>query len=271
MKNSKLLAAFLLLITPIMVYAQKLPAKQQVSLRAPVNIKIDGKATEWDNKFQAYNNATNIFYTIANDNDNLYLAVQATDPLITRKIIIGGVKLTIDAGKQANGKEVAITYPAFANENRPIMNLKDKPMGSKNQPLDNEALNSFISGINKLFWDRSKEIKVQGIPAITDSLISVYNDNDIKAVARFDEQADYIYELAIPLKYCGNAAKFNYTITLTGSPQVDGTTVVRDPAGNITKIQVLVGPGAPPILNPSDMAMISSPTYLTGEYTLATK
>ena len=38
--------------------AQKLPNVQATSLRAPANIKIDGKATEWNDKFQAYNHST---------------------------------------------------------------------------------------------------------------------------------------------------------------------------------------------------------------------
>jgi hypothetical protein len=39
--------------------AQKLPNVQQVSLRAPANIKIDGKATEWSG-FKALNTATDV-------------------------------------------------------------------------------------------------------------------------------------------------------------------------------------------------------------------
>ena len=37
--------------------AQKLPNTQETSLRAPANLKVDGKPTEWNNQFQAYNKA----------------------------------------------------------------------------------------------------------------------------------------------------------------------------------------------------------------------
>ncbi len=40
---------------------RKLPNVQQVSLRAPANINIDGKTTEWNNRFQAYNDTTHVY------------------------------------------------------------------------------------------------------------------------------------------------------------------------------------------------------------------
>ena len=71
--------------------AQKLPNVQKDGVRAPANIRIDGKTTEWDNKFEAYNKATDVFYTISNDDNYLYVTVQATQAAIIRKIIGGGV------------------------------------------------------------------------------------------------------------------------------------------------------------------------------------
>jgi len=81
--------------------AQNLPNAQQRSLWAPATIKIDGKPTEWNNQFQAYNHATDILYTISNDNDNLYLIIQASKPRIIDKIIDVGVTFIINtAGKK---------------------------------------------------------------------------------------------------------------------------------------------------------------------------
>ena len=44
-----------LTIIALPAHAQKLPKVQKTSIRAPENIKIDGKANEWDNKYQAFN------------------------------------------------------------------------------------------------------------------------------------------------------------------------------------------------------------------------
>ena len=45
------------------VQAQKLPNKQEISFRAPANVKIDGKATEWGD-FKAYNSAIELLMMI---------------------------------------------------------------------------------------------------------------------------------------------------------------------------------------------------------------
>jgi len=101
MKNYSLLPvklvlyALLVLLISINVNAQKLPALQKESLYAPANIKIDGKATEWDNKFQAYNAANSIFYTLSNDDKNLYLVVFTSENEALSKIIYGGITLTV--------------------------------------------------------------------------------------------------------------------------------------------------------------------------------
>jgi len=92
--------------------AQKLPNVQLASVRAPADIKIDGKATEWNYPFQAYNRATDVFYTLSNDDDNLYLTLQATDEDIIRKIINGRISFTINkSGKKSEQDAVVITYP----------------------------------------------------------------------------------------------------------------------------------------------------------------
>lgn len=78
--------AILILSGASIAQAQKLPKVQTTGIKAPVDIKIDGKPTEWT-QFEAYNNATDFYYTFSNDNDNLYLAVQATDYRIIQKLL----------------------------------------------------------------------------------------------------------------------------------------------------------------------------------------
>src|ERR1700761_303273 len=100
--------------------AQKLPNVQTASLRAPANMKIDGKATEWNNQFQAYNHATDIFYTISNDDSKLYLTVRATDKQVMNKILRGGVTFTVQpSGKKTDKDGISITYPLFDQKSIP--------------------------------------------------------------------------------------------------------------------------------------------------------
>ena len=59
MKNAWIIISFLVIYTS--TTAQTLPLKQEISLRAPSNIKLDGKSTEWGDKFQAFDKATEVF------------------------------------------------------------------------------------------------------------------------------------------------------------------------------------------------------------------
>ncbi len=58
---------WVILLFTTQAIGQKLPNIQTASLRASANIKVDGKAAEWGNKLEAYNNTTEVFYTLAND------------------------------------------------------------------------------------------------------------------------------------------------------------------------------------------------------------
>lgn len=98
MKNLKEIAVILLLFSFSLSYAQEISPelKSKNSIRAPANIKIDGKVTEWNNKFQAYSYHTQFYYTVSNDDKYLYLTVQATDWVIISRIFNGGITFTIN-------------------------------------------------------------------------------------------------------------------------------------------------------------------------------
>jgi len=205
----------------LMAGAQKLPNTQQQSLRLPANFKIDGKAIEWNNQFRAYNKSTDVYYTIANDDEHLYLIMQATDPkMISKMIGGGGVTLTIQkSGKKSDKGGISIMYPVFDKKTRPAFNLiaiqdkEDAHPGSVNK-------DSVMSAYNKTLGDRSKLISITGIAGM-DSLISVYNEDGIKVAGMFDNKLAYTYELSVDLKQLGltinDAAKFAYHTNIGSS------------------------------------------------------
>lgn len=225
MKRSIYFSVVLLLIS-LAASAQKLPNIQETSLRAPGTIKVDGKATEWNNQFQAYNKATEVFYTLSNDNERLYLTVQAIDLDIINKIICGGVTLTINgSGKMKDQGGVAITYPALdktlfpGNRISPVHTSHGAPPVNLDRP-DNWPADSFMVIINKDLISKAKDIRVEGVKEISNHLLSIYNQEGIKASALFDNKTAFTSELAIPLKYLGLSANmpkpFVYNIKLKG-------------------------------------------------------
>jgi hypothetical protein len=211
MKAAKLISITALHIICLAAYAQKLPNVQAVSMPAPAGIKVDGRPTEWSNGFQAFNHATGVYYTIANDTENLYLVVQGTDAHTAEKIISGGVTLTIkNPDKKSSAQPVALTFPFVLPKDRfPIVQkIKEK---NEDKPFDQDEL-------NKQLISAEKEIDVRGIKEIQDTIISVYNDAGIIAATRIDSKKVLTYELSIPLKYLqqniDSKLSFNYNIRL---------------------------------------------------------
>jgi hypothetical protein len=255
--------------------AQKLPNKQVVSVRAPINIKIDGKASEWGDKLQAHNKATEVLYTIANDDENLYLVIQATKRDIVEKIAYGGITFSINsADKKEN---VALTFPKYESNSSYHAGLNSKPDIASDTILYKMQLDSFVRAKNNQMGIKFKFIEVEGIKDMG-PLISVYNDVKIKANIRLDNQLSYTYELAIPLKYLSSVINsfggFTYNIRLNGAAN-NHTTMALNSTGKDIIIYDASGKavtGIPVMYEASAAKMgLSYPTDFTAEYTLAKK
>lgn len=231
MKN--VLLSIALLFTFSVTQAQKLPNIQTANLKAPTNTKVDGKATEWGG-MQAYNKATEVSYTIANDANNLYLVIQTADPDIIHRIVNGRVTLTINkAGKKSEDNAVAISYPVFEKGNRPGLSLREKLTTSK-------IADSLMLTNNRRLETTAKLIKVTGVAGL-DTLISIYNEKGVKAAATFDNKMLFTCEMAISLKLLDlSNGKFACNIRLNGVSfdDVPGITVGRSADGQITSIDI---------------------------------
>jgi len=201
------------LTVSVLTQAQKLPNIQEASLRAPSNVMIDGKAQEWNNQFQAYNHAADIFYTISNDDNKLYLIIQAIDHTVINKILGGGIIFTVNTSGEKNLSNGArLTYPILDLHNRIWVNLPD-------QPDNTNQADSIMNVKNKDFANKSKIIGVKGVKGL-DTILSIYNRDGIKAAGTFNSKLYFTYELSIDLKLLGlaigNPAKFAYNIRLPG-------------------------------------------------------
>jgi len=256
MKNSTTILPALLLIASFTANAQSLPSVQKISVRAPANIKIDGKATEWDDKFQAYNHATDVFYTLSNDDENLYLTVKATDHFIADKILRGGITLVINHTlTKKDNTAVSVTYPVLRNADMSAVTNLFSQKGNEKRDANGAAIQP--DDLNKALESKSKLININGIKVIADDAISVYNEQGIKAVSLFDKDLAYTYELAIPLKYLelpnNGADGFSYSL------------IIHEPAASHYV------PGGGPPGPPMPLATAGGPTDFWGEYTLAKK
>jgi hypothetical protein len=231
----KLIFANILLFASAYAAGQTLPVKQTVSLRAPDDIKIDGKTTEWDNKFQAFNKATEVFYTVSNDDYNLYFTIRVIQPRIIEKIMNAGITVIVSSSGRKNDKSdenVSVTFPLMDYSNVPRI-VTEAGAKTKNifyssaprsrpeeykQDSETKSSDSLKDDATKLLALNAKTIQVKGTKEIQDEQLSVYNDKGIKVGAAFDHTGAYTYELALPLKTIGlsinNDKKFSYSIKL---------------------------------------------------------
>lgn len=198
-------------------HAQKLPDKQKVSIWAPADIKIDGKMTDWDNQFQAFNHSTELYYSIANDDENLYLILKATSRRVIEKIIDVGVTFTVNATgkKDYNAKgDLSLRFPSLGiKEGSAIFFNAEMLSDDYNKGKTTKQSDSCVDIANQLLLQLGKTIKVKGLYGSSDTLISVYNEERIKTSAHFDYRGAYIYKLAVPLKYIVAAGNILTSIT----------------------------------------------------------
>jgi hypothetical protein len=264
---------FSLLLSALSTHGQNLRNIQKESVRAPDNIKIDGMTNEWHNQFQAYNKNTDVFYTIANDDTNLYLVVKATSEDIVEKIVKGGVTFTI---KTKDKNNVAITFPMYDKKNPPLFLVPYNLQKNPNDTVKNKTQSdSIMSARNRQLTDRFKIIGIIGIKAIEDSVISIYNEEGIKAKSLFDHKIDYTYELSIPLEYLklsvGQSAKFTYNIKLNGAT-TNSTNLQIVSTSHGDMIMFTGGDGVNYRIPATPQGLITAyPTDFSGEYTLSDK
>ncbi len=246
-----------LVLNTFFASAQKLPNVQTSSIYAPADIKINGKTNEWNDNFQAFNKAVEIYYTLSNDDTNLYLTAKVKEREVIDKLLRGGISLIINRENDKKSKNtLSVTYPAI--EGPPMWEVANKFSGQYNAYKRKEAVN--ISQLNEMFAKREKLIIVTGISSVPDSAISVYNTDGIKTASLFDDNLTYTYELALPLKYLNlpdkSKSTFNYQIKVNPQPAFKKPiTMTAD-----------MPPPPPPVFEST-----TATTDFRGKYTLAKK
>src|ERR1700761_4512772 len=144
-KSIQIICAGFLFIT-VSAHAQKLSNIQETGIRAPAVIKIDGKLNEWG-YLQAYNKAANIYYTMANDDKNLYFIMKSTDQVINNKFLAGGVDITINTtGKKKEKDAYVVEYPLvdMVNIRRQVGAMRTANANRAQRPSD-EAMTGMDS------------------------------------------------------------------------------------------------------------------------------
>ncbi|MFD0750742.1 hypothetical protein ACFQZS_11345 [Mucilaginibacter calamicampi] len=257
MKQFKTLSLSLIaLLSSLASFSQNLPVIQPAGLQAPQGINIDGKPNEWGGNFQAFNRATSVFYTMANDDKNLYMVIKCEEQPTIAKILSGGITLALKSAANKEAQAVKIVYPLISYTDKYTISI----------PLREDAdVEKMAITLNKELPKVAKQINVSGISEIKEPSVSIYNDWDIKAVSAVDTKRAYTIEWQVPLKYLRHLisadGSFDYNIIVNGVVNPPGTIVVG--GGRIG--------GAPPKLNEAAAFDMFNPTDFKGSYTLMKK
>lgn len=257
-----------------------MPNVQKQTLLAPRNVKIDGNPIEWGNKYMARNHY--IFYSMANDANNLYLVVHINDRNAIQKVLFGGITLIIELPKpkgsdqKENDPNVILKFPAGDDMYRQVDSCFSlfTASGLYNDILDTlitrkSKRDSIAMTLNSHLGNVFKVIGVSGIREIEEPIESIYNTDGLKVAARFNGHLEYTCELAIPLKFLGTAinsgAKFKYSIKENGKPTSTNVNGTEMPI----PIGVTFGDEAPKV-NSTELYIYSA-TSFSGSYTLVKK
>jgi hypothetical protein len=189
MKRSPLLFIVIAITLINQVKAQTI----QSLLPPPSSVAIDGSLADWGDSLRYYNNEKNISYTLANDKENIYIAMRLSDRLEQARVLNAGITLSINTRgkkKETFGMTFPLRYPGTPAP--AFTGLKDDGGDITKEERD-ELMRERITTL--------RSIKMTGFKDIENEMITTSNTYGIKAAINYDAQGNLVYEAAIPLKF----------------------------------------------------------------------
>jgi hypothetical protein len=224
-------------------------AELVITDRAQKPLSIDGQLDDWTDSLTLYNETTRLYYRLANDDQNIYLALQSASSEDLTKIFAGGISFSANIeGKKKD--HPTVTFP-----------LPHRVTGGSRNPRERPGLEE----MQKQVLSRIRDIKVSGFKEIIDGGISLQNTYGIKAAAAFDKNNNLITEIAIPLALLdldiSQTDPVTYKIRINGlqspvSRVQGGSNAMRQPRGN------MYGSPFPPRNNPMNHLLRPTEFYI---------
>jgi hypothetical protein len=192
---------FLIIASLLIANSSKAQNTELVS-KAPNQVKIDGKLTEFSDSLANYDKATKLNYAFTHDANNLYVFIKAIGQAEQSKIMAGGISVSVNA----TGKKKAISTITFPIVDRVAMmaEMRNRFMGQSRDGAQRTEKSPEERKADKIAMQKKilgslKEIKISGLKDITVESISIYNTYGIKTGMNYTDNNALVYELAIPL------------------------------------------------------------------------
>ncbi len=189
-----LYAGVLPLVISTTTFAQDKPVSNKL-LPPPSDIVIDGDLKEWGDSLRYYNQDKQLNYALANDQDNLYMAIRINDRSEQIRVLRAGLTLSIDTrGKKK--ETFTMTFPVGDQSAQGMAeNIMDLQGGS------NDVKQEDREELMKAKLTKLREIKVTGFKDVEGETMTTSNTYGFKVAIDYDKDGILVYEAAIPLKF----------------------------------------------------------------------
>ncbi len=178
MIKSTLLLFFLFALSA--AQAQKMPVMQSNWAN---NVVVNGKLNEWGDTLTHYFEDQDLYYSFANDDTYLYVAIRVKNKDKQMQAVLNGFRMTINRdGKKKVGPSLTFPVP-----DRAALRALSNQEFNKPEDLRKGALSAI------------RAYYVQGFSSILDGPISLDNSYGIKAAVLIDSTDQLCYESAIRL------------------------------------------------------------------------
>ncbi|MDB5025687.1 MAG: hypothetical protein JWP78_3442 [Mucilaginibacter sp.] len=158
----------------------------------PSNITIDGDLKEWGDSLRYYNKDKQLNYSLANDQDNLYMAIRINDRSEQIRVLKAGLTLSVDTrGKKK--ESFSITFPVGDLSQNDPAQPSDNLQGNITQEDRDELMKARLTKL--------REIRISGFKDIEGETITTSNTYGIQTAIDYDKDGYLVYEAAIPLKF----------------------------------------------------------------------
>jgi hypothetical protein len=143
---------------------------------------IDGKIEDWNPSAFTFQSSLRIFYAVANDTSNIYIAIRFQERSQQMKFLRGGMEIWLDdADKKKQKTGVRFPIPEINTE---------MPSGQAREGLEEE--------IRRKAKEGAVELELIGFKESFNGRQSIYSQAQVKAVFDWDTKGVLYYELAIP-------------------------------------------------------------------------
>ncbi|MGZ3812881.1 MAG: hypothetical protein ACXVJN_14125 [Mucilaginibacter sp.] len=207
-------------------FAQSKPTPN-ILQQPPSNVVIDGDLKEWGDSLRYYNQDNKINYSLANDKENLYMAIRINDYTEQVRILNAGLTLGIDTrGKKK--ESFSLTFPVGEQGGLTQYGIPKHDNADQTQEDRDELIQARLTKL--------RGIKVVGFSDIEGNMITTSNTYGIKTAINYDKDGYLVIEAAIPLKFfhvddvTKNEWAFNFKINGITRPSQGNTAAEQERA-----------------------------------------